>query len=389
LRSSAGLGHEGSERWPRPAGGQDIAVCGRPGQSRVRIASTAKNVAQSTQVRAIHIGTKIRREEDCVAELAIERLKPRSIAVLAAAMALSIIWPLTRIGDGSGRLSHILTYNFPISVLIWAILVFVVDTTPRWRFRMVALVAILSTSVATYWAATTDYSVTGARRSAAESSTHGIENRNSRESSIAGRDTRKSLVKLSMIMSRQRSQLFLDHVAYLSELKRTNLAELTSPVHIASHDDAALTEANLSDAKAIVAKYRDLYNARMAAARQDITTSSLPQNLKDEALHGFDESAKLTREKTQRLWSDEMAILDQLGQQYEFLASRRLQWRLQGTQVVFNQPADLAEFNSHLMQMRQISSDELAIQNEINASAQSRLTALRGIEKQVASAPAR
>jgi hypothetical protein len=321
-----------------------------------------------------------------VAEHAIQPPVSRSLVLLTAALAFSVLWQLAPVGGGYSRLTHVLALNVPISLLTWGLLAFVADRTSSWRFRLIALLAILASSIAAYCAIAAFHVERAPYRTFAPSPAAGAARPGTINSSNVGSDARQSLVSLSQIMNRQKSRLLLDHMAYISELGSMNLATLTSPAHIASADDVALVESRLSSAKAIVAKYRDLYDSRMAETRRDIATGALPPALKIQALQGFDASANLTRDKTRRLWADELAVLDQLGEQYEFLAGRRARWRLIGTQVVFNDPADLAVFNAHLAEMQRISADEVSVQRQINAGAQARLATLRGMGRPAAGA---
>jgi hypothetical protein len=176
-------------------------------------------------------------------------------------------------------------------------------------------------------------------------------------------------------------QLAEDHFAYLSDMKKLSIGKLTNPVHIANYNDIEVVRTQLSAAKSTSQKYHALYNSRIIAARTAIASAALPDKLKSQALAGYDMSEMLTHNQTQRMWSDEIATLDQVSEQYEFLYRKKLQWSLRGSQIAFTNAHDLAEFNSHLIRIRQIAIDEASIQQAIVATGRARLASIKRLSR--------
>lgn len=328
-------------------------------------------------LRPNRISAILRREGEAVGEESVKTTEARAYLPLAAAMALSAAWPLTHIGAVSEKFAFAFGFNLPTSLIIWLVLVFVVDRKRGWRFRIAALAAIYAAAVAADFAIAADH-------------WHSAQSVRSTNAFAAGGAGPARLAPVSPaapvpaiargltdIVRTYGAQLAEDHSAYLSEMNKLNIGKLTNPVHIANYDDIEFVRTQLSAAKTTSQKYHALYNSRIVAARTAIASAALPDKVKSQALAGYDMSETLTHDQTQRMWSDESATLDQVSEQYEFLYLKKSQWTLRGSQIAFTDAHDLAEFNSHLIRIRQIAMDEATLQQAIVATGRARLASIK------------
>jgi hypothetical protein len=146
--------------------------------------------------------------------------------------------------------------------------------------------------------------------------------------------------------------LLTDRQDFFGELKALGFPGLLAPQSLAADRHLAATRGKLVHARQIVAKYAALSQARVAEMRSAIVKSPLGDPAKSAMLAAFDRTIQREDAHRARLWTLEDSIMLEYQRMVALLAHPRGDWTASGRIIRFANPADLADYKTHIRNVK-------------------------------------
>jgi len=157
------------------------------------------------------------------------------------------------------------------------------------------------------------------------------------------------------------AQVVADQKSYLAEISALGYPGFMAPERLAADRGLRTTRARLSQAQAIIQKYRALHGARLRGYRDGINQSSLSEPTKQQLVSQLDADYSARMAETDRLWDLEAQMFGEYQQAVEGLARAEGRWTARGHALVFYDHADLVAYNSHIQRAKSDAQAESAL----------------------------
>jgi hypothetical protein len=154
-----------------------------------------------------------------------------------------------------------------------------------------------------------------------------------------------------------------DHQAYQTELNGLGVQDALKPSILAQEN---LSEAGtrLTQAEAVVAKYRALNDQRLTDFRGAVAASTMTPAAKATFLQSLDASAARDTGRRHQIWDSEAKVVADCADVVQLLGRSRSAWVYQNGNLVFSNPATLATYNNKIVEIQALGAQEKAMQQQ-------------------------
>lgn len=149
-----------------------------------------------------------------------------------------------------------------------------------------------------------------------------------------------------------------DQAEYSAAVEKTGVLGLLDPQRISTDPTLQGADESIRNAREAVKTYRSRFADRLRNARAQLEKADLPEDLRADALHGFDEGLQRVRPVQEAIWNDEAAVVDQIGDVVGFLKSSQGQWKVVGGRFEFANNEALAGFNQRVERVQAVARHE-------------------------------
>lgn len=182
--------------------------------------------------------------------------------------------------------------------------------------------------------------------------------------------------ELELIMKRSMSGMIQTRADYRRDFEGLDLARRISPSGLARADLPALRR-DLDAALPIIERYRAKSKADLVQVRADVRHSSLPPDVQQQFLKGFDNRVEREGAAIDHLWDLEAAVIHDVAAKVDFLSRRKGHWRARGQTIVFDNKPDLEVARGINAAITRDAKEELVIQSGARAEMREGLGELR------------
>lgn len=151
---------------------------------------------------------------------------------------------------------------------------------------------------------------------------------------------------------------------YLLELDAIGWEQILMADRLAR--DAGMVESQLmiKRARDIVYKYKTKYEVRIERARGDILRLDMSEASRQSMSKAFDRGLDESRNKMNKLWSMELAVVDEFAAMIDLLEENPSVWVVENGQVFFDNDAVLARYNAHFNTIDRFVKEQIAMQEQ-------------------------
>ena len=160
------------------------------------------------------------------------------------------------------------------------------------------------------------------------------------------------------------AQVAADRQHYGAEISALGFPGFMAPERLATDRGLHATRARLTQAAAVVEKYRALQMSRIRDYRDAVAKAGISDVDKQAALARIDSDVSENVIRINRSWDLEADILGEYKQAVEVLARAQGDWVVFHHTLRFSRPADLQAFNSHVQNARNLGKQETEDQAE-------------------------
>lgn len=156
---------------------------------------------------------------------------------------------------------------------------------------------------------------------------------------------------------------------YLLEMEAIGWLNILNPERLKDDKSLIKSKAIIQNAKEIEMKYREKTYALLEKIRSDINNLNTSENMKAQALKGFDKGMIKSRSQIDELWNLEEQTILEFENIINLLAAVNGTWVIQNKQVMFSNEEDLASFNSYIENIKKLAEKQVSLQKQNIASA--------------------
>lgn len=165
--------------------------------------------------------------------------------------------------------------------------------------------------------------------------------------------------------------------AYERELAPLKLDEVLLPGPLSTAQGMSDAKERLSKARTVIARYQSMAADIITKSGQEIDLSALSSDQKETMKAGFLRGQEQGMARANEKWALEVGVVNEMAAMVQFLDNRRSAWRPDGGQFSFSNQADMGTFNRHMNEIRRISTQSAALEQQGFDTAQQQLHRLK------------
>jgi len=328
--------------------------------------------------------------------------KPKSTVVaLIVAVVVALVWSLVALpgtisgagealrtpGGGGYVLGLIVGASLVQSLVVWLVLYFVIvrrqgDTGRGGIHFLIILGSVVTFSLALFLVIKAGSDNT-AREAAVAMDAVSTEVRkvvsSAPDTAVVDRTVRAKGVmgQLEATLKEATANGVADHQRYVAELRALGFPDRVKPAAVAKDPHLARALATLGDAKALVARYRQLGDTRVAEARAKLAALPLATADHDALLRGFDSRVPEDARFRKEMWDLEDAMVGEVEAAMRVLRRTEGHWQVQGGKTYgFEDGGAMNTFNGHMRRFDELSKQQAGMQAKHNAESLQRVEEL-------------
>jgi hypothetical protein len=169
---------------------------------------------------------------------------------------------------------------------------------------------------------------------------------------------------------------------YLHELDAIGWGKLLDAERIRKDKNLVESKMIIQKAKDIVSQYRADTNILFDNARKEIGTLNVSEDSRQKIMSGFNRGMAKNRSRIDSVWDLEAKSVAKFGNIFALLSTKMGAWEVQDGKILFANDSDLKEFNSYLTNIKELTNEEDAIQQQsseaVNNTFKAEETSTRG-----------
>ena len=151
---------------------------------------------------------------------------------------------------------------------------------------------------------------------------------------------------------------------YMSELNSIGWENLLDGNRLLKDESFSESKAIVRDAKKIIKKYRVKTYDLLNETRNTINTLSFSDRTKKAAITSFDKGMAESMIQIEKMWNLEEQAVIECDKIITFLSQTKGDWIVENDQILFYEDKDLNTFNSYVVAMQRIFTEQQIIQQE-------------------------
>ena len=160
------------------------------------------------------------------------------------------------------------------------------------------------------------------------------------------------------------AELIEDERDCQAKLKALQYPDFLTPVRLASAGGLRDARERLAQAKEVIGRCRAANDDRMTNFPGEVAKSDLDADDRRRYLEGYARGQTVSEPDRIRSWDIDDRVLAELGAQVTLLSHPRGRWEARGQKVLFENRADMNEFNTHRRNVQALGQEEAALKQQ-------------------------